>query len=239
MSNAGDIQAVILAGGKGTRLRPYTMLIPKPLVPIHEIPVIEIVLRQLGRWNFNNITITLGHQAELIRANFGEGKSLGLNLTYNVEETPLGTAGPLAELDDLADNFLVLNGDLITTLNFRDLFRKHCESDALLTVAAHERYIPIEFGVIEGRDGVVRDYIEKPDLKYMVSMGIYAFKREVIQYIPKGKRLDFPDLVKTLLSENKQVNFFAFDGYWLDIGSGKDFERAIDEFPAMKKELLG
>lgn len=238
MSSSGQIQAVILAGGKGTRLRPYTVLIPKPLVPIHEIPVIEIVLRQLKKWDFNNVAITLGHQAELIKAHFSRGSSLGLNLIYNIEEFPLGTAGPLADLDNLADNFLVLNGDLITTLNFQKLFQDHCEKGADITVAAHERYIPVEFGVIEGQDGIVKDYIEKPDLKYRVSMGIYAFNKSVLKYISRGKRLDFPDLVKRLLAEEAKVNFYPFEGYWLDIGSGKDFERAVDEFPSMKKELL-
>ena len=238
MSDSNKIQAVILAGGKGTRLRPYTMLIPKPLVPIHEIPVIEIVLRQLKKWGFNNVAITLGHQAELIRAHFSEGNSLELNLSYSVEESPLGTAGPLAQLENLADNFLVLNGDLLTTLNFQELFDEHCRTDAMVTVAAHERYIPIEFGVIEGEAGRVKDYIEKPNLKYMVSMGIYAFSKKVLSYVPKGERLDFPDLVKALLAEDKQVNFYPFDGYWLDIGSGKDFERAVDEFPSMRSALL-
>lgn len=234
----GGVQAVILAGGVGRRLRPYTELIPKPLVPIAGVPVIEIVLRQLGHFGFRRVTITLGHEAELIRAHCSDGSHLGLELDYSIEETPLGTAGPLANIAGLEENFLVLNGDLITTFDFRNLFEAHCASGAILTIAAHERTIPIEFGIIKGEDGVVGGYIEKPSLLYRVSMGIYAFSRAVLSYITPGERLDFPNLVLRLLAAGQVVRYHSFDGYWLDIGSSADFEKALDEFPSMRVQLL-
>lgn len=237
-SQPGAVQAVILAGGVGRRLRPYTELIPKPLVPIAGIPVIEIVLRQLGHFGFRRVTITLGHEAELIRAHCSDGSYLGLDLDYSIEDTPLGTAGPLAAIPGLAEQFLVLNGDLITTFDYRSLYAAHCASGALLTIAAHERTIPIEFGIIKGEDGVVGGYIEKPSLLYRVSMGIYAFNRAVLAYITPGERLDFPNLVIRLLEAGQPVRYHPFDGYWLDIGSSSDFEKALDEFPTMRPQLL-
>jgi NDP-sugar pyrophosphorylase family protein len=241
MSEARDrpVEAVILAGGIGTRLRPYSHIIPKPLVPIHGIPVIEIVLRQLARYDFRKVAITLGYQADLIKAHIADGSRFGLDVSYNLEEKPLGTAAPVANVENLAENFLVLNGDLITTLDYRNLFAYHLESGGSLTIAAHERFVPVEFGVIQGEDGYVSGYVEKPNLQYRVSMGIYTFNRDVLQYIKRGERLDFPNLVLTMLNDGEPVRFYPFEGYWLDIGSGADFERAVDQFPSMRKELLG
>jgi NDP-sugar pyrophosphorylase family protein len=236
MSN--QIQAVILAGGLGTRLLPYTEMIPKPLVPVGGKPVLEIVLHQLRHFGYTNVAITLGHLADLIKANFGDGSSLGLNIEYFKEEKPLGTAGPLNSIGNLAEDFLVLNGDLITTLDFQEFFTDHIKNKADLTIAAHERYIPVDFGVIEGQDGKVANYIEKPNLRYRVSMGIYAFNREVIKHIPQDRHFDFPELVQDLTSKEAKVNYYSFDGYWLDIGSGADYERASAEFESMKGDLL-
>lgn len=234
-----EISAVILAGGEGTRLRPYTQIIPKPLVPIIGTPVIEIVLRQLARFEFRQVAVTLGYEADIIKANFGDGKQLGLNISYNIEENPLGTAGPLAQLDNLADRFLVMNGDLLTTLDFRQLFADHAKSDAILTIAAHERFVPVEYGVIKGENLEVNGYVEKPKLHYLVSMGVYAFNHQVLEYINKGERFDFPDLVHRLLKADEKIRYYPFDGYWLDIGSCAEFDRAVKEFPKMKEQLLG
>ena len=240
MSDAkSGIDAVILAGGEGTRLRPYAEHIPKPLVTLEGLPILEIVLRQLARFGFKRIVITIGYEAHLIRANFSDGSRLGLELIYSEENSPLGTAGPLGGIEGLADHFLVLNGDLLTTLDFSLLFKDHLRSKPLLTIAAHERAIPVEFGIIEGSDQDVTGYVEKPTLRYRVSMGIYAFSRKVLKYIQPGVRLDFPDLVLRLLAAEEEVRYFSFDGYWLDIGRGEDYERARDDFPGMKKDLLG
>jgi NDP-sugar pyrophosphorylase family protein len=238
MSETG-IQAVVLAGGEGSRLRPFLKQIPKPLVPLEGIPILEVVLRQLARFGFRRIVITIGHQADLVRANFSNGAHLGLQLSYAEEKSPLGTAGPLAGIEELADDFLVLNGDLLTTLDFRSLFEEHRRGRAVLTIAAHERSIPVEFGIIEGKDGAVRGYVEKPELRYRVSMGIYGFNRSVLRHIEPAVKLDFPDLVLRLLGAGEQVRYFPFEGYWLDIGCGEDYERAREDFPAMRKDLLG
>ena len=235
----GGIEAVILAGGEGTRLRPYAEYIPKPLVTLEGLPILEIVLRQLARFGFKRIVITIGYEAHLIRANFSDGNHLGLELSYSEENSPLGTAGPLGGIEGLAEHFLVLNGDLLTTLDFSLLFKDHIRSKPMLTIAAHEQTVPVEFGIIEGSDQNVSGYVEKPTLRYRVSMGIYAFSYRVLRYIKPNVRLDFPDLVLRLLEAKEAVRYFPFDGYWLDIGRGEDYERARDDFPGMKQALLG
>lgn len=234
----GLSQAVILAGGAGTRLKPYTELIPKPLVPLDGTPVLEIVLRRLARYRFRRVVITVGHKADLIKANFSDGKHLGLDVSYVEEEVPLGTAGPLAELEGLEENFLVLNGDLLTTLNLSRFYETHLRENPILTIAAHDRNVPVEFGIIEGQDYRVTSYVEKPTLRYLVSMGVYAFHRRVLPYLTAGKHLDFPDLVRRLLHAGEEVRYYPFEGYWLDIGCREDYERALEDFPKMKSELL-
>ncbi len=241
------IEAVVLAGGEGTRLKSYTAQIPKPLVTLDGMPVLEVVLRRLARFGFRRVAITLAHGAGLIRANFSDGAHLGLRISYAEEETPLGTAGPLGSLEGLAEQFLVLNGDLLTDLDLRRFFQSHLDTSATLTIAAHERSVPVEFGVIEGEGGRVSGYVEKPMLRYLVSMGIYAFDRRVLRYVEPGRRLDFPELVLRLLEagtgegegEVVDVRYYPFDGYWLDIGSEGDYERARDEFPRLRAGLLG
>lgn len=233
------IEAVILAGGKGSRLRPYTRLIPKPLVSIHGIPVIEIVLRQLARSGISSVAITLGHEADLIRAHIGDGSHLNLSVSYVEEDEPLGTAGPLAGVPNLAGSFLVLNSDLITDLDLSGFHTFHKQNEAILSISTYQRTIPVDFGVIRHDDaGEVTGYIEKPRLVYVVSMGVYAFDKSVLEFIEPGKHLDFPDLVLRLIENNRQVQQRLFDGYWLDIGSGKDFERAIEEFPNLRNRLI-
>ena len=236
---SGPIEVVVLAGGEGARLRDYAKIIPKPLVTLDEVPILEIVLRQLKRYGFRRIAIAIGREPDLFRANFSDGSHLGLEICYTLEEAPLGTAGPLGSIENLADSFLVLNGDLLTTLDFRLLFEEHLRGDSLLTIAAHERNVPVDFGVIEGTKGEVKGYVEKPKLRYRVSMGIYAFERAVLEHIEPGVRLDFPDLVLKLLAARERVRYFPFGGYWLDIGRGEDYELAREEFPLMRKELLG
>lgn len=239
MSDSQSYEAVILAGGLGTRLRPYTRHIPKPLVSIHGIPVIEIVLRRLAHSGIRNVAITLGHEADLIRAHIGDGSYLNLNIGYVEEEKPLGTAGPLAQVPNLAESFLVLNGDLLTDLDFSTFKGKHQQNSSILTISTYQRTIPVEFGVLRyNEDNIVNDYIEKPNLVYVVSMGVYAFDRAIIKYITPGERLDFPDLVHKLLAAGESISHELFDGYWLDIGSGADFEKALEDFPKLRDRLL-
>ncbi|MBE2234884.1 MAG: NTP transferase domain-containing protein [Anaerolinea sp.] len=236
------MQAVILAGGKGRRLRPYTTVLPKPLMPLGEMPIIEVVLRQLAASGFNQVTVAVGYLAELLMAYCGDGSKYGLDLSYSREETPLGTAGPLALIDGLAggDSFLVMNGDVLTSLDFAALVQRHQASGAAATIATHQRQQQINYGIIESDDADrVTAYIEKPQYHYQVSMGVYVLTPAVLEYIPRGHYLDLPDLVRTLMAAGRPVLAYPFDGYWLDIGRHDDYEQAVEEFEAMRPMLLG
>lgn len=236
------MQAVILAGGKGRRLRPYTTVLPKPLMPLGEMPIIEVVLRQLAASGFCQVTVAVGYLAELLMAYCGDGRKFGLDLSYSREETPLGTAGPLALIDGLAggDSFLVMNGDVLTSLDFAALVQRHQASGAAATIATHQRQQQINYGIIESDDADrVTAYIEKPQHHYQVSMGVYVLTPAVLEYIPRGHYLDLPDLVRTLMAAGRPVLAYPFDGYWLDIGRHDDYEQAVEEFEAMRPMLLG
>lgn len=234
-----NMQAVILAGGKGTRLAPYTMVFPKPLMPIGDMPILEIVIRQLKKYGFTKIVLAVGHLSGLIEAYFGDGSKWGVSITYSKEDQPLGTAGPIALLDDLDENFLVMNGDLLTNIDYSDLMLHHIESGALSTVSIYTKDVPINLGILElDKDGKIVNYIEKPTLKYKVSMGIYAFNKNILQFIDRGKYLDLPDLIKTLIQKNKNVSGYIFEGYWMDIGRHEDYSKVLEEFESMKDKLL-
>ena len=190
------MRAVILAGGKGTRLAPYTTVLPKPLMPIGEMPILEIVIRQLERHGFNDLTLAVGYLAELLMAYCGDGSKFNVKLGYSREEQPLGTAGPIALVPDLNDTFLVMNGDLLTTIDYGAMLKYHHERNALATIACYQRDVKIDLGVIEiGPDNWVANYIEKPTYHYAVSMGIYLFEPAILKYIKPNQRLDLPDLV--------------------------------------------
>lgn len=233
------MRAVILAGGKGTRLAPYTTVFPKPLMPVGDMPILEIVIRQLKRHGIDDLTLAVGYLAELLMAYFGDGSKWGVTLNYSREEAPLGTAGPLALVENLTDTFLVMNGDLLTTLDYGAMLRYHRERGAIATIASYRRDVKIDLGVIEiSPDNWALDYIEKPTYHYAVSMGVYFFEPEVLQYIPRGERLDLPDLVKRLTSVGRRVNVYPFDGYWLDIGRHDDYEQAMNEFSEHREQFL-
>jgi len=233
------MHAVILAGGKGTRLRPYTTVLPKPLMPIGDMPILEIVLRQLKNNGFKRITIAVGHLAELLQAFFGNGNRLGLEISYSFEEKPLGTAAPLKLVNNLPDTFLMMNGDILTDLNFSEFMDYHQQQRSFMTIATYKRSVKVDFGVLESdSDGFLKQYIEKPSLNYNVSMGIYAFQSEVLKYIPENKYFDLPDLVKVLLDEKERIASFPFGGYWLDIGRHDDYAKAIEEFEQKKADFL-
>ena len=233
------MQAVILAGGKGTRLAPYTMVFPKPLMPIGDMPILEIVIRQLKKHDFTKIVLAVGHLSGLIEAYFGDGSKWGVDITYSREDQPLGTAGPIALLDDLDENFLVMNGDLLTDIDYSNLMLHHIKSNALSTVSIHTKDVPINLGVLELDDaGKIVNYIEKPTLKYKVSMGVYVLNKEILNYIDRGKYLDLPDLIKILLIKNKNVSGYLFEGYWMDIGRHEDYSKVLEEFESVKEKLL-
>ncbi|MFZ5447021.1 MAG: sugar phosphate nucleotidyltransferase [Thermodesulfobacteriota bacterium] len=233
------MRAVILAGGKGTRLAPLTEVIPKPLVPLGGKPILEIVLRQLQRCGFRHITLAVGYMAELIQAYFQDGKKWGVKLDYSLESEPLGTAGPLALIDGLDETFLVMNADVLTNLDYRELIRFHKSHEALATIGAYQRRVSIDLGVIVGNGTHrVQDYLEKPANTYLVSMGVYVFEPQVLQFITAQNYLDFPDLVKIVLAQNLPVNYYSFQGYWLDIGRHEDYEQAAEEYEKMQMQCF-
>ncbi len=220
------MRAVILAGGKGTRLHPYTVVFPKPLMPIDDMPVIEIVIRQLAAAGVDHATLAVGHLAELIRAFLGDGDRFGLKIDYSREDLPLGTAGPLRLISDLPETFLVLNGDLLTTLNYADLLARHREQGNDLTIASRRREVAIDFGVLKTDEtGRVVDYLEKPVMSHAVSMGAYVFNRIALDFIPEGRKFDFPDLILAM-AQQRRIGAYIHHGDWLDIGRHDDYEEA-------------
>jgi NDP-sugar pyrophosphorylase family protein len=233
------MKAVILAGGKGSRLAPYTRILPKPLMPIGDLPILEVILLQMKTAGIRDVVLTVGHLSGLLHAFFQDGSQLGINITYSYEECPLGTAGPIALVDGLAETFLVTNGDVLTTLNFRDLIRFHKEQNAIATIASHCRQSKIDLGVIQ-KDGDCRitGYVEKPVYDFLVSMGIYVFEPAVLSYIIPGEYLDFPNLVHKLLAAGERVVAYEFDGYWEDLGRPDDYERASEDFEKRRSQFL-
>jgi len=233
------MKAIILAGGKGTRLKPYTTVFPKPLVPIDDMPILEVVIRQLKYFGFSEVTIAVGHLAELIVAYFGDGQKYGLKIDYALEDAPLGTAGPLATIPNLTETFLVMNGDVLTTLDFGALTAYHWQTKAAATIAMHERTVKIDLGVLQTNEqDELIDYIEKPSYHYRVSMGIYVFEPVVLSHIRPGEYLDFPTLVGLLLQNHRKVMGFPYAGYWLDIGRPDDYEQALEDFSRLRGEFL-
>jgi NDP-mannose synthase len=223
-------KAVVLAGGRGTRLSPYTSVLPKPLMPIGEQSILELVLSQLSACGIFEATLCVGYLSHLIRAVIGN-RTNGVGIKYVLEEAALGTAGPLRLVPDLESTFLTMNGDVLTNLDYNELFAVHREQGNLLTIATHERLIKIDYGVLElgvnGRANRVLSYLEKPEMTSAVSMGIYAIEPEALRYIPESGYFDFPDLVKALLEAGEPVGAYPFDGLWFDIGRHDDYERAV------------
>ncbi len=233
------MKAVILAGGKGARLRPYTKILPKPLMPIGDMPILEIILRQMKQAGITEAILTVGHLADYLRLFFQDGQRLGIKIRYSYEDKPMGTAGPLTLLRGLDETFLVSNGDILTTIDLAALVAFHRENGAAATIAMHHRQVKIDLGVIElNGSHEVQGYLEKPVYDYMVSMGIYVFEPQVLSYIPPQSYFDFPDLVQKLLDDGQKIVGFPFDGYWQDLGRPDDYEQAIRDFDQMRAEFL-
>ncbi|MFE2066771.1 NDP-sugar synthase [Streptomyces sp. NPDC059467] len=234
------MHAVILAGGKGVRLRPYTTALPKPLVPIgDQHAILEIVLRQLSTAGFTSVTLAIGHLGEIIRAYVGDGSQWGLAVDYATEGSPLGTMGPLLNLRHrLPETFLVMNGDILTDLDYADVLDRHRGSGAPLTIATYARQVHIDFGVLTTDDGKVVAFTEKPSMDYRVSMGVYGLSRATLDDYTPGLPLGFDELVLDLLAAETPPHAYEFDGYWLDIGRPDDYDRANAEFTTRKSLLL-
>ncbi|SDI24120.1 sugar phosphate nucleotidyltransferase [Desulfosporosinus hippei] len=228
------MQTIILAGGRGTRLDPYTRILPKPLIPIGDKPIADILVQQLKSSGVDEIIMCLGYLADFIKLYFQDGSHFGLDIRYSIETAPLGTAGPLKLVADLEDDFLVVNGDELTTLDFGALYGHHIAMQADMTVAVHKKAVHSAFGVLEIIDGQVTAYSEKPTINYWASMGIYVINKRVISLIPENERFDMPDLVKALLSNHAQVVSYESEDLWFDIGTPADLEKAKEVFKELK-----
>ncbi|MDP3561080.1 MAG: sugar phosphate nucleotidyltransferase [Legionellaceae bacterium] len=233
------MRAIILAGGKGTRLRPYTTLIPKPLVPIGgKYSILEIVLLQLAKSGFNHVTLAVNHLSHLIMSFFGDGSRFGIKLDYSLEKTELGTIGPLTLIKDLPENFLVMNGDILCNLDYRVFFETHVKNQNLVTVSAFTRQVKIDFGVLQyDHAGCLNAFEEKPAYDFDVSMGIYCMNRLVIKNLQPNLPYGFDDLMIDGLKTGQQTNIVPFSGYWLDIGRPDDYQYADDNFIKIFNQL--
>lgn len=233
------MQAIILAGGKGRRLLPYTTVLPKPLMPIGDYPILEVILRQLKHAGFRKVTISTGYLHELIYAYVNNNKTFGLDITYSHEDEPLGTIGPLRLMKNLDTNFLVMNGDILTDIDYTALIECHKKNKAIATVATYQRDVHIDFGVLE-KDEANRivAFREKPTYYFNVSMGVYVFSKKILDYVPKNDPFGFDQLMYALTERKAPVFSYPHDGYWLDIGRPDDYARSIEEFEKYKDRFL-
>lgn len=233
------MQAVILAGGLGTRLAPYTTVLPKPLMPIGQMPVLEVIIRQLRAAGFTDIELATGYLSGLLEAYFGDGSRWDVRIRYHLERERAGTAGPIALLEDaLEDTFLVMNGDVVSDLDFRAFHDAHSSSGAVLSAATCERSITLPLGaIIHDQSGNVSDYIEKPTYRFECSAGIYVMNKGVLPFIERGRPYDLPELVKRLIKERATIRTHPITGFWLDIGTPDDFRRATEEFDRLFPEI--
>ena len=232
-------RAVILAGGRGTRLRPYTVVLPKPLMPVGDYPILEVIVRQLAQQGFARITLAVSHQANLIRAFFGDGSQWDIHIDYSFEARPLSTIAPLGLIPDLPPHFLLMNGDILTDLRFDAFLDRHESADCLFTVSASRRCEVTEYGVlhVDGA-GALSAFEEKPVREYLVSMGVYAVARSLLGRVPRDVKYGFDHLMRDMLARGEPVQVEPHDGYWLDIGRPDDYARAIDDFENGREKFL-
>lgn len=224
-------RAVILAGGKGTRLKPYTISLPKPLVPIGDMPILEIIIRKLSKSGFDHITITVNHMADIIRAYFNDGSKWGVKIDYSLESKPLSTMGPLKLIKDLPENFLIMNGDVLTDIDFNEFYNYHVNNDNIFTVSAFSREQKVDYGVLEiGINNKLVNFIEKPTNRYNVSMGVYMANKRILDYIPENQFYGFDHLMLDLITLKLPATVKIHSGYWLDIGRPDDYEKACNDF---------
>ncbi|MBE7445046.1 MAG: nucleotidyltransferase family protein [Planctomycetia bacterium] len=232
-------RAVILAGGKGTRLRPYTVVLPKPLMPIGDYPILEVIVRQLAYYGFTHLTMGVNHQVEIIKAFFGNGEKWNITIDYSFEDRPLSTMGPLKLIRNLPSDFLVMNGDILTDLDFNTFYEHHVSHRHLFTISSCQRKQRADYGVLEiDTANRLYGFREKPTFKYDVSMGIYMVSNKILKYIPEGQPYGFDHLMLDLIKAKIPPRIKNFDGYWLDIGRPDDYTQAIDEFQVLKDRFL-
>ena len=239
MSEPAGRRAVVLAGGRGTRLRPYTIVLPKPLMPIGDYPILEVIVRQLAQQGFSRITLAVSHQANLIHAFFGDGSRWGIHIDYSFEPAPLSTIAPLKLIPDLPPHFLLMNGDILTDLRFDAFLDRHALLGRLFTISASRRQEVTEYGVLHtDNGGTLSGFEEKPVHRYLVSMGVYAIGRSLLARVPPDTKYGFDDLMRDMLACGEPVHVEPHDGYWLDIGRPDDYARAIDDFESGREKFL-
>jgi len=232
-------QAIILAGGQGSRMKPYTSVLPKPLLPVGEIPIAEIIIRQLSAQNIKNIVISVGHLGGLIEAYFGNGKALGVTIKYLREKKPLGTAGAIKLLKSMDDNCLVMNGDILTDVSVKELMSYHKENRGIATVAIKERVVKTDFGVVKfDSDCMLCDYIEKPEHKSYVSTGINVLNKKCKKYILENETLGIPELMLRMRDRGEKISCFKMKATWLDLGRLDDFELSQEIFKKYRKKFI-
>lgn len=235
------IKCVILAGGKGTRLKPFTQVFPKPLVPIGEMPILEVVIRQLVAAGLTDITLAVNHMHKLIMTFFGDGEALGAKIDYSIEDKVLGTAGPIRLVKDIKkyDDVLVINGDLLMNVDFKKMVQKHQKGGQCFTIGVFEKQVKIDLGVVHlGEDDRINGFEEKPMLNYNVSTGVNLLSSRVIKEIPENQRYDIPDLVLKLIDQGEVVKGHRIEGKWMDIGRVEDYELALEEFANNRQVYL-
>ncbi|MAR94913.1 MAG: nucleoside-diphosphate-sugar pyrophosphorylase [Gammaproteobacteria bacterium] len=231
-------RAVILAGGKGTRLKPYTVSIPKPLVPLDETPILEIIIQQLKKSGFDHLTLAVNHMSEIIKDFCKDGSKWSIKIDYSFEEKPLSTMGPLKLIDDLPENFLVMNGDILTNLDFSNFYEEHVLSKSIFSISSFDRLELVDYGVLETKDEKLIKLEEKPLKPYEVSMGIYMMSKEALDFIPKDKEFGFDHLMHSFIENNHEVRVVKFKDYWQDIGRPSDYIQASKDFKDFKKDFL-
>jgi len=235
------MKALILVGGKGTRLKPYTNIIPKPLLPVGEKPILEIILLQLKNSGVDEVVLAVGHMSQLFESFFGDGSRLGIKITYTFEDKPVGTAGAIAyAINSFEDDFIVMNGDLLTTLNYKEMFNSHQKNNASGTIAISRREVKIDFGIVEtDSEGILTSYKEKPSYYYNFGMGVNVLKVDAIRpFLKKGEYLDMPNLMLLLKDSGEKVYSYQEDCFWLDMGRPDDYEKANEVFLKRKNEFL-
>ncbi len=234
------MKAVIQAGGQGTRLRPYTLVLPKPLMPIGDYPVIEMLLKWLRKNGVEDAYITTGYLGHLIKSLCGDGSQWDLNIKYSEEPEPLGTVGALNLIRDrLDETFYMLNGDLITDLDLRAFRAFHKKHGGLVSVAVAKKDVKVDLGVLETQDGCISAFREKPTMHFQVSMGIYCMEPGILEFVPQGIPFGFDDLMHTMLEREIPVHVFEHDGCWMDIGRAEDYKIAQKLFEENQHTILG
>jgi NDP-sugar pyrophosphorylase family protein len=233
------MRAIILAGGKGVRLKPYTTLIPKPLVPLGgERSVLELVVMQLAKAGFKRVTLAVSHLSDLVMAYFGNGNKWGIDIDYSLEQKPLNTIGPLTIIRDLPEDFLVMNSDVLCNLDFKKFFREHVRTKSQVSVAACQRDSVVDFGVLKyDSNNCLTEFYEKPTHRFEVSMGIYCFNRSAIGKLPKNQPYGFDQLMTDGIRNKSVIRIFSFNGFWLDIGRPEDYQYADEHYEEIKKKI--